>query len=150
MSITQGIKPMNNQESVKFASYSSFKSSINKDGHTMFTQDIVADLNRRSFLEGKKLELEQEIESLRADLAKEKALALNQIGMKEIIRKDCSQLELDVESLRAQLKTASDLLDLCIEDCYSPSGKFKKKTALAIVKHVNTKSISKGKDCEHK
>jgi len=36
---------------MKYAEYKKTKRGITKDGHTMFDQDIVADLNRKSYLE---------------------------------------------------------------------------------------------------
>ncbi len=41
---------------------------ILKDGHTMFSHDIVADLNRKSYLEEKVLELESTIESMEYEI----------------------------------------------------------------------------------
>ena len=35
--------------------------AILKDGHTMFPQDIISDLNRKSFLEKRKIDLEKAI-----------------------------------------------------------------------------------------
>jgi hypothetical protein len=51
-----------------FAKYkvgeSPYRPAIKKDGHTMFSEDIVADLNRKSFLEGNKLKLEECLKSV--------------------------------------------------------------------------------------
>ena len=40
---------------------------IIKDGHTMFIQDVIKDLQRKSFLEGEIISLNTEIEKLRAN-----------------------------------------------------------------------------------
>lgn len=37
---------------MKYATYENTKQGITKDGHTMTEQDIVKDLNRKSYLEG--------------------------------------------------------------------------------------------------
>ena len=39
---------------MSYAKYEITKAGITKDGHTMFEQDIVKDLNRKSFLEAER------------------------------------------------------------------------------------------------
>jgi hypothetical protein len=39
------------EEKQHFAKYTFSNDSFKKDGHTMFIQDVVCDLNRKSFLE---------------------------------------------------------------------------------------------------
>lgn len=48
-----------------YAEYTFNKESILKDGHTMFNEDIVKDLNRKSYLENKINEKPLTIEELR-------------------------------------------------------------------------------------
>jgi len=48
--------------------YTENSRGILKDGHTMFAKDIVADLNRKSHLEEKVLELESTIESMEYEI----------------------------------------------------------------------------------
>ena len=47
--------------------YKYSKGKITKDGHTMFDMDIVSDLNRKSFLEANKQELEFQLKESKSD-----------------------------------------------------------------------------------
>ena len=52
---------------IKFAKYEALEDScLTKDGHTMFIQDVVSDLNRKSHLEQVTLEQQIEINELKA------------------------------------------------------------------------------------
>jgi len=44
--------------------YKETSRGILKDGHTMFTQDIVADLNRKEYLEGEYMKLKERVTQL--------------------------------------------------------------------------------------
>ncbi len=61
--------------SVKFAKYEALEDScLTKDGHTMFIQDIVNDLNRKSFLEGQTNARGETIVSQQTEIAELKLL----------------------------------------------------------------------------
>jgi len=51
---------------MSFAKYKTTRKGITQDGHVMFDHDIVAGLNRKSFLEGEKLLLEAENKTLKS------------------------------------------------------------------------------------
>ena len=65
---------MEKGDKVYYAKYLAKKSVINgndyitKDGHTMFTGDVVTDLNRKSYLEQKCKDQEKEIERLKSKI----------------------------------------------------------------------------------
>ena len=46
-----------------FAKYKDASRGILKDGHTMFSSDIVKELNRKSFLEEENLKLKEQLKS---------------------------------------------------------------------------------------
>lgn len=48
-----------------FAKYSHCKHGITKDGHTMFTADVIRDLNRKSYLESQLIEQSKLIDMLK-------------------------------------------------------------------------------------
>lgn len=73
--------------------------AVLKDGHTMFNQDIVAELNRKSMLES------------------------------ELI------------SNRERIKELTELLQLCVNDMYKPSGKISKKTAMKLMSACQKKLV---------
>ncbi len=56
---------------VRYASYSisSSNDAVFKDGHRMFMEDVVKDLNRKSYLENKLEQLQKENEELRTALS---------------------------------------------------------------------------------
>jgi hypothetical protein len=61
---------MNKQttEQPHFAKYQVHFSGVLKDGHTMFIDDVVTDLNRKSFLEAEVIELRRENAELEKEL----------------------------------------------------------------------------------
>jgi len=50
---------------------------------------------------------------------------------------ECGGFGLALEGYSDRAKQLEDLLLLCVKDSYSSTGKFKKKTGLAIMKYVN-------------
>lgn len=55
---------------------------------------------------------------------------------------DSGDFGLGLEGFHERAKEIEDLLGACIADLYSPGGKFKKATALKLVKYVNENEIA--------
>lgn len=54
---------------------------------------------------------------------------------------DCGDSGLVLEGYPERAKEIEYLLELCIKDLYSASGRFKKSTAMALYKYVNSNNI---------
>lgn len=65
-------------------------------------------------------------------------------GYREVSEKEIFEVIEDYQNSAHKLKEERDelkrLLKLCVKDLYSPSGKFKKGTALEVMKYINQPS----------
>ena len=105
----------------KFAKYEELAvGKFTKDGHTMFSQDVIYDLNRKSHLE--QVTLEQQIE-------------INELNNHRVGQNSC------IKQQREEIDELTELLQLCVNDMYKPSGKISKKTAMKLMAACQKKIV---------
>ncbi|MGJ8681636.1 hypothetical protein [Paraglaciecola sp.] len=105
-----------------FAKYEEGQSGIiTKDGHTMFSQDIVADLNRKSFLEKENSALKQNLGLLEISYGHKRTLLKScEIALEERDEKN-AKLTRDLTETQNQYREAENKLEdielfFCDED----------------------------------
>jgi hypothetical protein len=89
------------------AKYAMTTIAITKDGHTMFRDDIVNDLNRKSHLESLTLKQQQEI-------ADQKRKLEDKVRLIKFTDKANSEMALEIAELKAMVNVLRESLDISI------------------------------------